>query len=230
MAREPLEQFRGYPVRTRRFELAGRTFELLGPANYESLIDDPHVAARFEQDEYMPYWAEFWPASLLLADAVAAWEPVPADAEPPCVLELGSGLGLVSLLATHLGFRVIASDYDEDALAFLVESARRNGLAIPETRYVDWRETYPDLRLDRIVAADVLYETRNLRPVAEFACGHLKPDGFALICDGNRSTADDFDTVARHCGLEVEVSPVERPAPPDGKPIRGRIFRLQRKL
>jgi SAM-dependent methyltransferase len=229
MAREPFEQFRGYPVTVRRFELAGRTFELLGPANYESLIDDPRVAARFEQDEYLPYWAEFWPASLLLADAVAAWEPAPADTEPPYVLELGCGLGLVSLVAICLGFRVIASDYDEDALAFLVESARRNGLPAPETRYVDWRKTYADLRLDRIVAAEVLYETRNLRPIAEFIRGHLKPDGFALICDANRSTADDFDTVARHCGLEVEVCPVERPAPPNGKPVRGRMFRLRSK-
>ena len=229
MSREPLAQFRGYPVSRRRFELAGRTFELLGPANYESLIDDPRVAARFEQDEYMPYWAESWPASLLLADAVASWEPPPAQSRPPCVLELGCGLGLVSLVATCLGFRVIASDYDEDALAFLVESARRNGLPAPETRYVDWRETYADLRLDRFVAADVLYETRNLRPIAEFVRGHLKPDGFALICDANRSTADDFDTVARHCELEVEVCPVERPASPDGKPIRGRIFRLRHK-
>ncbi len=229
MSREPLERFRGYPVTTRRFELAGRTFELLGPADYESLIDDPRVAARFEQDEYMPYWAEFWPASLLLADAVAAWEPAPADAAPPCVLELGCGLGLVSLVAAHLGFRVIASDYDEGALAFLVESARRNGLPVPETRYVDWRQSCRDLRLDRIVAAEVLYETRNLRPIAEFVRDHLKPDGFALICDANRSTADDFGTVARHCGLEVKVSPVERPAPPDGKPIRGRIFHLRSK-
>jgi SAM-dependent methyltransferase len=227
MSGEPLAQFRGYPVTVRRFELAGRTFELLGPANYESLIDDSRVAARFEQDEYMPYWAEFWPASLLLADAVAAWEPAPADREPPCVLELGCGLGLVSLVATCLGFRVIASDYDEDALAFLVESARRNGLPAPETRYVDWRETCRDLRLDRIVAAEVLYETRNLRPIAEFVRGHLKPDGFALICDANRSTADNFDTVAQHCGLQVEVWPVERPAAADAKPIRGRMFRLR---
>jgi cyclopropane fatty-acyl-phospholipid synthase-like methyltransferase len=229
MPDESVGKFRGYPVMTRRFELAGRTFELLGPANFESLIDDPRVAARFEQDEYMPYWAEFWPASLLLAETVAAWGRVSAGADDPlCVLELGCGLGLVSLVALHLDCRVIASDYDEDALAFLAESAHRNGLPIPETRYVDWRESHPDLHPDRIVAAEVLYETRNLRPIAQFVERHLKPSGIALICDANRSTADDFDTVARHCGLIVETTTAQRPNPADGKPIRGRIFQLRR--
>jgi cyclopropane fatty-acyl-phospholipid synthase-like methyltransferase len=229
MPDEPVGKFRGYPVMTRRFELAGRTFELLGPANHESLIDDPRVVARFEQDEYMPYWAEFWSASLLLAEAVTAWGRVADGADPPCVLELGCGLGLVSLVALHLGCRVIASDYDEDALAFLAESVRRNGLPMPEARYVDWRKTYPDLRPDRIVAAEVLYETRNLRPVAQFVERHLKPDGIALICDAHRSTADDFETVARHCGLTVETTTAQRPNPADGKPIRGRIFALRHK-
>jgi hypothetical protein len=104
----------------------------------------------------------------------------------------------------------------------------RNGLPAPETRYVDWRESYPDLRPDRIVAAEVLYETRNLRPIADFVARHLKPDGVALICDGNRSTADEFDTVARHCGLSVEITTAERPGLAGGKPIRGRLFHLRR--
>src|SRR5436190_5375321 len=145
------ETFLGYPVCVRRFELAGRTFELLGPRNYEALIDDPRVVARFQQDEFLPYWAEFWPASLLLADLVAAWSPgsvgpsrptanvdvtqasASATAGPRYVLELGAGLGLVSLIACHLGYRVLCSDYEDDALAFVRESARRNGISPPQT-------------------------------------------------------------------------------------------------
>lgn len=218
---------RGYPTILRRLEVAGHRYDLLGPGNYESLIDTPQVQARFEKDEYMPYWAEFWPACLLLADAVAAWGPAPA-VSPPRVLELGCGLGLVSLVAMRHGYRAIASDYDEDALAFVAESAKRSGVPTPELRQIDWREMHPDLVVERIVAAEVLYETRSLRPIAEFIRNHLSLEGFALISDANRSTAEAFDSIARHCGLRLELQPAERAAA-GGGPVRGRIFTVRHK-
>jgi predicted nicotinamide N-methyase len=220
-------QFRGYPVTVHRLVVRGRTLELLAPANSDGLIDTPAVVERFEVDEYLPYWAQIWPAGLILADIVAQWGPAGGDA--PHVLEIGCGLGLVSLVLSDLGYNVLASDYDEDALAFVAESARRNSLTIPRTRSLDWRETYPELTFDRIVAADVLYETRQLRPVAEFVETHLVNDGFALVADPNRMTADDFDTVARHCGLAVQTKPVECSGPAGREPIQGRVFHLCRK-
>jgi 2-polyprenyl-3-methyl-5-hydroxy-6-metoxy-1,4-benzoquinol methylase len=216
-------ELRGYPVCLRRVELGDVAIELLGPANYESLLDDPRTRERFARNEYMPYWAELWPASLLLAAEVAGW-PVGGDGAPH-VLELGCGLGLVSLVALARGLTVVAADYDGDTLAFVRESARRSGLPEPATRLLDWREHYADLRPDRILAADVLYETRNLRPVAEFVAAHLAPDGEAWISDANRSTADDFMTVARHCGLSGAESPLSLTMA--GQTTRGRLFRLR---
>ncbi|MBU0638102.1 MAG: methyltransferase, partial [Planctomycetes bacterium] len=142
------ERFRGYPVLERHLTVAGRTYVLCGPANHQDLLDDPAVAQRFEQDEYMPYWADLWPAATLLAEEVATWEPVADGTEAPTVLELGCGLGLVGLVAAARGYRVTVSDYDEDALAFVLESARRNGIAAPSTRLLDWRERYADLVVD----------------------------------------------------------------------------------
>lgn len=222
-----MQEFRGYPVMVTRLALAGRTFELIGPANYDQLLDSPEVARRFNQNEYMPYWAQLWPTSLLLADAVAEWAPAAKD--PPHVLELGCGLGLVSLLLSHLGCRVLACDQDPDALAFVAENARRNELAVPRTRFLDWQKTDLEMSFDRIVASDILYETRNLRPVAEFVHDHLRPEGFALIADPNRFTADEFGTIARHSGLSVTTAAVERAGGAGEKSIRGRIFHLRRK-
>lgn len=251
-----MKVLRGYPVKVWRLELAGRVIELLGPDNYETLLDDPRVRARFEADEFMPYWANLWPGAILLAEEVAHWpriaeaaappgdpapatgairagRPAAAGATAPRVLELGCGLGLVGLVASELGYRVIVSDYEDDALTFVLQSAEHNRIPPPEVRFIDWRERFPELRLDRIVAADVLYETRHLRPIAEFIEHHLAPDGFALICDANRSVANDFETIARHCNLRVECTPRARPAIdriglPDtkGQPIEGRIFRV----
>lgn len=216
---------RGYPVKERIFQLGGAEIRLLGPANFEELVDDPRVVARFEVDEFMPYWAEFWPATMLLARIVADWPPV-GDPRPR-VLELGCGLGLVALLAARRGYDVIASDYEDDALAFVAETARFNGLPPPEGRFIDWRKQYTDLRFDHIVACEVLYELRNLAPIAGFIAGHLRPGGTALLVDSYRQTADGFADVARAAGLQVEVTALDPHAEDKGCP-RGRMFTVTR--
>ncbi|MBP7745106.1 MAG: methyltransferase [Phycisphaerae bacterium] len=210
-----MDELRGYPLRRESIVVGGRIYELIMPADSNTLLDDARVAARFARDEYMPYWATLWPAARVLADVVATWEPVDS-ADAPQVLELGGGIGLVGLVAAARGYRVTISDYDEDALAFAAANAQRNELPPPATRYVDWRETYADLRPERILAADVLYEKRHLEPIARFVRQHLSPTGFALISDAHRSTADDFCDVARACELTVEITQHQQ----------GRVFRL----
>jgi len=220
--------FLGYRVARRTVTVANQTFELLGPADYEELLADQRVAAGFEADEYLPYWAEFWPASVLLAEEVAAWGPAPGDGPPPSVLDLGCGLGLISLVAARLGYCVTACDWDEHALCFVRENARLNQIPAPATARVDWRRSYPELRANRIVAAEVLYEERSLEPVARFIRDHLEPGGFGLVCDAYRPTADRFQTVARSLGLAVEQRHAERVGP-TGAVVRGRLFELRRR-
>ena len=222
-----MEHWHGYPIQLEEVTIGGRPYELCMPANCDALLDAPNVAARFAQDEYLPYWAMLWPAALVLADAVAGWERIAAGAAAPLVLELGAGIGLVGLVAAERGYRVIVSDYDDDALEFAVENARRNGVPQPEVRFVDWRKTYTDLAPDRIVAADVLYEKRHLQPIAQFVRQHLRPDGFALVSDAHRSTADAFDRVAQECGLSVTCTSAERAGAAAGVSIRARIFQLR---
>gem|GEM_PF-363123 len=221
------EEFRGYLVRRYIVTVGTCTFEIIGPRDCEELLDEARVAARFEQDGYLPYWAELWPAGVLLAQEVWNWGPVAPGKEVPVVLELGCGLGLASLVAVRLGYRVIASDYDEDALAFVLENARRSGLALPLTRYVDWRCTYDDLLVDRVIAGEVLYEERNLRPVSRFVRQHLRRGGFALICDACRPTADGFERVALECGLRAQVTWLRRSVVGGQKEVTGRLYRLE---
>lgn len=219
----------GYPVMVRRVTAGGLSLDLLGPANFAALIDEPRVVARFAQDEYMPYWADLWPGAVMLAEHVAGW-PAADASRPPTVLELGCGLGLAGLAAAARGCRVILSDYDDDALAFARASAIHNRLPPPETRYVDWRETYPDLRPDVILAADVLYETRHLVPIADFVRRHLRPGASsrAWIADPDRSTAEAFDGIARHSGLNVVTHRAEC-VDARGQRVAGRIFELSLK-
>jgi SAM-dependent methyltransferase len=227
MGIRPMDEYRGYQTKITPVTVGGHTFELLCPAVSDELLDRPSIAARFETDAYLPYWAQLWTCGLMLSDKLMEWGRPTGIA--PTALEIGCGLGLVTMTMCHLGYRVWASDYDEDALEFLRHNLKRNSLPEAELIFVDWRETFPEMFFDRIVASDILYETNHLRPVARYIYNHLKPQGLAFIADANRSIADDFENVARDLGLTMQsVTPVERIDPEKQKLIQGRVFQLAR--
>ena len=127
---------------------------LLRPRSPEALIDEE----AFARDEFLPYWAELWPAATALASAL----PAVAGSS---VVELGCGLGLPSLVAAARGASVTATDWATDAIELLRTNAARNGLDLRcEVR--DWREAWEE-RFDLVLAADVLYERRNVAPLVE---------------------------------------------------------------
>ncbi len=223
-----MSEFRGYRVRSEQVRIGDVLLDMLVPDDDEDLLTDPRVEARFDADEYMPYWADLWPGAFVLADIVASWPPVTAPEQNLGVLEIGAGLGLVGLVAAARGYDVTISDYDEDALAFVVENARRNKLRTPNTITIDWKNSYNCVRPMRIVAADVLYERRNLIPVARFIDRHLAPEGVALVSDPYRVIADDFPAAAREAGLNIDERSAEVALNGTVSPIRARIFQLRR--
>ncbi len=212
-------------------EVSGRAFCIYGPRTPDALLDDPDVERRFERDEYMPYWATPWPAAVMLAEHLAGLPPIGRP-----VLEIGAGLGIVSIVATSFGHDMIATDYDADSLEFIRESARRNGVALKIQR-LDWRapisRTY-----ESIVAADVLYEQRHLDPVADMLARCLAAEGVALIADPHRACADAFPGRADARRLECHELPgicrrvAARDVPASAEvpaEFNGRIFRLVRR-
>ena len=80
--------------------VAGRELALLRPVSADELIDE----TAFDEDEFLPYWAELWPSGLALAEAVAGLDMCGLR-----VLELGAGLGLPSLAAALGGAAVLAT-------------------------------------------------------------------------------------------------------------------------
>jgi predicted nicotinamide N-methyase len=137
----------------------GRDLGVLRPRDAEALVDEHS----FEEDEFLPYWAQLWPSGVALARAVATRALRGAR-----VLEVGCGLGLPSLAAALAGGRVLATDWSPTAIDLLRDNAARNGATI-ETAVVSW--TAPQPLLDRapfdlVLAADVLYERRNVPVLA----------------------------------------------------------------
>jgi ETFB lysine methyltransferase len=217
------EVIRGYVVRRETWRVAGRDFDLTFPADVDGMLDLPSVRERFARDEYMPYWALPWPASVLLAETVLGGEA----GQGRSALELGCGIGLVSLAAAMGGWAVTASDYDEDALVFARLNAERNGLRLAGVEHIDYRIPLSRPAYDRVFASDLTYERRKAEPVARWLASALRPGGMAVLSDPNRSAGDEFPDHARAAGLRVEVQQVETTAPA-GLTNRGRIWRVYR--
>jgi predicted nicotinamide N-methyase len=115
------------------------------------------------------------------------------------VAELGCGLGVPSLVAAARGADVTATDWAEAAITLLAENAVRNGVRV-RAEIRDWREPWP-ARFDLAIAADVLYERRNVEPLVE-RLRELAP--VALVGLAGRPHEAEF---LRAVGVAEEVAP-----------------------
>src|SRR3954451_6025148 len=108
----------------------GRDASILRPRDSEELLEEE----AFEHEELLPYWAELWPSAIGLAQAIAG-----RSLRGARTVELGCGLGLVSIAAAMAGGRVLATDWSAESIRFTRSNATRNGVEL-ETAIVDWAE------------------------------------------------------------------------------------------
>jgi len=186
-----------------RLELAGKTFVLTRDEDMESLwagIGEDEFGA----DERMPYWAEIWPASLLLAAWLGANRT--AIAGRRC-LELGCGMGLAAMAGAAAGARVTAVDYAWGAVSHAAANAAANATPL-SLAVMDWRR--PCLRphsFDSIWGSDILYETRFYEPLCGLFRSLLAPGGRIWLSEPwreisrpvwDRLAADGFQVTRLH--------------------------------
>jgi predicted nicotinamide N-methyase len=155
---------------------------ILRPPEADALIDEE----RFGDDEFLPYWAELWPSGVALARVVAE-----RDLRGARVVELGCGLGIPSVVAALGGAHALATDWAPEALELAAANGRRNGAGV-ETLICDWRdarELVERAPWDLVLAADVLYEHRNVEPLLDLL-PRLARD--VLIAEPGRPFAREF--------------------------------------
>jgi len=173
-----------------------RIFSILKPANADDLIREED----FVKDERLPYWADVWPSSIVLAETL-----LELNGRGKAALELGCGVGVSTLAACASGFDVLSTDYYEDALDVTRANVFRNLGMAARTRLVDWRHLPEDLgRFDLVFASDVLYEKEYAALLPVILDGVIGPGGMALIADPGRVAAPDFVEGCASAGLVIE--------------------------
>ncbi len=150
--------------------IRGKKVTLFRPAKLEDIFQgDP-----FLQVEKFPFWFKLWEAGFVLADYLASLE------EKKKILELGAGLGLVSLVAAAAGHEVVATDYEELPLKLIQKSAEASGVSL-KTRFLDW--TAPDIKeeFDLIVGAEIVFKKSLFSPLFELFKKGLAPGGEVVL-------------------------------------------------
>ena len=200
-----------------------QTFNIAYPGNADQLLDHPSTHSAFDQDEYMPYWAELWPASQMVGEA-RVQDTWPDNHR---ALEIGCGVGLSGVVALSLGMHVTFSDYDATAVEFAARNAIANGYSNFDTCALDWRVP-PEQQFPLILAADVIYEERNIAPLIAFIRKVLTPDGLCLLSDPDRSTRGGFRYALKQAKLTFTRQTMEAEGP-ENRIVTGRVYRIRRK-
>jgi predicted nicotinamide N-methyase len=191
---------------------SGRTYSIRRPADTDGLLDQ----AVGDPEQNLPYWSEIWPSGVALADAIHL-ESELLDGQR--VLELGSGLGITASAAIEAGANLLAADYSHDSLLLCRYNALRNANREPQTVQVNWRrteQTLLDLASETfpvVLAADVLYEERDIEPLLDLVNKLVAPGGLFWLAEPGRRVAQVFLELTPLSGWDCESETFEGPWP-----------------
>jgi predicted nicotinamide N-methyase len=183
--------------------LGGPTLRMLRPRDGDAILDEL-LAEDDPEEERLPFWTQLWPSGTALARAVAG-RPLAGRR----VLELGCGLGLVSVAAALAGGEVLAVDRSPEAVTFTAANAARNGASL-RTLVCAFDQPEPLLAeapWDLVLAADVLYEQRNVPVLLWLLPRLVGPGGEAWLADPGRNGLETFLSGAEAAGWRRDQPP-----------------------
>lgn len=173
------------------------SFVIEMPCDIDEVID--YYAHHHATDtNLLPYYAELWPSAVALAKHLLTWKRRLAGTR---VIELGCGLGLPSLAAAARGAQVLATDFHPHNEPFLRRNIVLNNLGSIEYRLLDWNAPPSDLSADIIIGSDLVYEGRNVEPLAQCAAALCRPKGTILLADPGRHHLQQMVLLVRRFGF-----------------------------
>lgn len=171
-----------YDTETAEIVIRGRKFEILLPGSLDTLIDGQDLFHDF------PLWSKIWEASWILADYLAGMKVEPERT----FLEIGSGIGLASIVAASFGHNVTMTERDARSLEFARANARLNGCPDLKIRELDWHRPRMKGPFDYILGSEIAYQEKSFEPLRKLIESFLKPDGEVILASEMRRTSLEF--------------------------------------
>jgi predicted nicotinamide N-methyase len=171
-----------YDTDTIEMVVRARKFYFLTPCTLDRFIDGNDLLINF------PLWAKIWEASWVLADHLAAR---PVDPERS-FLEIGGGVGVVSVVAAAFGHRITMTEHNPHALQFARANASINPCPFIRIKEMDWHAPRLEKRYDVIAASEVVYHKRDFAPLQALFDRYLQPRGEIVIAAAMRKITGEF--------------------------------------
>lgn len=184
-----------YETNTIDVVIRNRKFSFFVPKSLDRFIDPENVLNNF------PLWAKIWEPCLMLADHLAL---MPVNPEQS-FLEIGSGLGLVGIVASSFGHKVTMTEYNDDALNFAKASAHINDCSNLKIMKLDWDK--PELKgtFDRIIGCEIIYKEESFYPILRLFQTYLKKEGELLLSERVRkSSVEFFRQMSEHFNIKAQ--------------------------
>lgn len=171
-----------YETNTNDMVINGRKFQVLLPKDLTRFVNTNDVFQKF------PLWAKIWPASWVLASHLAEM-PV---ASTQRIIEIGAGIGLVSIVAASFGHNIVLTESNSDALQFARANAVINGCPQLPILELDWNRPQLKGTVDYFVASEVTYKKEHLKPLLSLFKSCLNPGGEVILSGEMRRGSKDI--------------------------------------
>ncbi|MGE5255186.1 MAG: class I SAM-dependent methyltransferase [Hyphomicrobiales bacterium] len=171
-----------YDAETAEIVIGGRSYPIFVPRSIEPFRQN--AVARGDSS----LWARVWPASIVLAELVAS---MPVDPQRE-MIEIGGGLGHVSIVAAACGHRITCSEANPHALAFAKATAVLNGLPRLPVVHLDWGQPAVARAFDTVIGSELVYRDADIAPLERLFTLLLKPGGEVILVGEVRRTSDAF--------------------------------------
>ena len=178
-----IEQFyEAYETEAVEVVINGKKFSILLPRYLDRFIDPTDVIQDF------PLWAKIWKASWVLSGYLADLRPNVNKR----LLEIGAGVGLVSIVAATFGHQITMTEYNSDALNFARANACLNNCPNLPIKKLDWNHPRLKDQFDFIVGAEVTYKQAYFSPLIRLFKSILKPGGEIILASEIRRCGKDL--------------------------------------
>ncbi len=215
------ELFSEVTLSRKTFRLVTRDIEIYHADSIDEIVDRI-PEEEFIKDERFPYFFAIWDSGVVLANVML--ESV-YGIEKKTILELGAGTGITGVSLATGGARVIFTDYEEFSLELCARNCVANGIENYDVQLADWRE-FPtiDEPIDIVVAADVLYEKKQVEPLYQTVKSYLDKGTPVYLADPNRGHIKAFLELVRQGDYNIKTL-----TDGDSKFGRVNIYQIERK-